>query len=141
MVKAMLKAVQTVAATNVVAFPRKPAVAPSKGRRKAPKGKASNVLTFTGVKRENYDAEARLPAWKQSMLGRLAEMAVKVQSGEITGLAILSATGVPAADCDPESHCNLIGIYAADLGFLSRTAEIFAEIASDEAQKHPSRPV
>lgn len=137
----MHKAGQAVTATNVVAFPRKHAVTPSKGRRKAPKCKISNVLTFTGVKRVNYDAQAEMDTWKCSMTKRLAVMAVKVQSGEITGLAIISTNGVPTDDEDPDARCSLTGVYAEDTGFLSRSVDSLAEIARDYAEKHPSRPV
>lgn len=137
----MHKAAQPITATNVVAFPRKPAAAPTKGRCKASKGKTSNVLTFTGVKRVNYDAQAELPGWKDSMFSLLSRTMLKVQRGEIAGIAIISANGVPSDELDPDGNCNLTGVYRDDVGFFSRSIDTLAEIARDYAEKHPSRPV
>ncbi|MDR6523075.1 hypothetical protein J2789_005765 [Variovorax paradoxus] len=138
----MHKAAQAVTAiNNVVTFPRRATVARSKGLRKASRGKASNVLPFTGLKRVNYDAEAKLPAWKDAMISSLSRMMVKVQSGEVTGLAIICAYGVPSDELDPAGNCTLSGLYRDDVGFFSRSVDALSETARDYAEKHPSRPM
>ncbi|GEM_PF-3537709 len=137
----MRKAAQAVAATNVLPFPERCAVAPAKGRRKPCKAKRSNVLAFTGAKRNNYDGQAEMPNWQAAMLAALSRMALRVQAGEVTGICIVSAEGIPTDDDDPSGQVNLVGVFAEDVPYAARTLETVETMVEGMADKRPARPV
>lgn len=137
----MRKAAQTSMTANVLAFPERCAVAPAKSRRKPCKAKRSNVLAFTGPKRNNYDGKAELPNWQTVMLGFLARMVLRVQAGEVTGLCIVSAEGIPTDDDDPSGRVNMLGVFAEDVPYAARTLETVGTMVEGIAAKRPARPV
>lgn len=128
--------------SNVLPFPARPAATSAAGARKGRKPKRGNVVPFTGVMRNNYDVKTEMLEWKEAMLKELGKIYLSVSNGEITGLVIARAVGVPTDDGDPEGgKIDLLGLFANDFAYAARVSDFIGSIARKRAEKQPARAI